>query len=110
MKIEIKTEKGFTARTINADAKKGLNYFDYDIALDSSLVSDYQKSWNDNRGKDEDELKLEKKDSGRYYLAPGKYEVVITDARGTTVKKEFSIVKPKGRHKPRGTETETQHD
>jgi hypothetical protein len=110
LKIEIKTEKGLTIRTISEDAKKGLNYYSFDLALDSNLLSDYQKAYNDSKGKDDDELKLIRKDSGKYYLAAGKYTAVFTDAGGATVKKEFVITKPKNRQKPRQDEEDMQHN
>ena len=76
--------------------KKGLNYYSYDLAIDSTNIQAYQNYLNENKEKDASEIKIEKRDSGKYYLQAGKYNVIVTDnASGTSVKKELIISKPK---------------
>lgn len=109
IKVEIKTEKGLVLMNKSLELKAGLNYFNYDMSFDSTLVKEYASWLNEKKGKEDEEIKPERKDSGKYYLSAGTYTVVITDANGKTDKKEFVISKQKSRQKVRA-ENEGQHE
>lgn len=95
LQVEIKTDSGLVLKTINDTSKKGLNYFDYDLTIDSAMVKQYEEYLNKNKKNDEDEIKNDKAENGKYYLRAGKYIVSISDkTSGTRVEKEF-VIKPK---------------
>lgn len=90
--IEIKTDSNLLLKKINFESKNGLNYFNYDLTMDSSMVKTYEESLNKNKKKDEEEIKVEKSENGKYYLRAGKYSVTISDkTSGKSVTKEFSV-------------------
>ncbi|MEW6467600.1 MAG: glycosyl hydrolase [Bacteroidota bacterium] len=97
--IEVKTKSGLLLASYALIAqKKGLNYFSYDLSVSTepgSVVADYEKYLNDNKAKDDAAIKLKKAESGKYYLQPGTYTVVIKGENGASITKEFTIKKPK---------------
>ena len=109
VKIEIQTAKGITLFSTTEDMKKGLNYYSYDLSIDASNATAYEKALNDAREKNEDEIKVEKKDSGKYYMQAGKYTVIITDqGSGTSMKKDLVITKPKNHQRTRTSPQERE--
>lgn len=97
--LEVKLENGVTIYKRELKADQGLNYFNYDLSIDSALVNSYKDNLYSNKRKIEDrekEVVLNKADNGKYYLLPGKYTVEI-NAGGTTVKEELEIKQRKQR-------------
>ena len=75
------------------DGNKGLNYFLYDIAIDSTKLSDYEKFLNKDKKDGEEKTVVKKADDGNYYLRPGKYKYVV-EASGMKTEGTLNIEKP----------------
>ncbi|GJQ61288.1 MAG: hypothetical protein SCALA702_03410 [Melioribacteraceae bacterium] len=71
LKIEIKTENDLIVYQENVKTDKGLNYYEYHLVIDEDKLEDYKSELNS-------DVKPEKKDSGKFYLEPGKYFVNFT--------------------------------
>jgi len=84
VQVSIQTESGLELHTFSVDAAKGLNYPAYDFRIDEKVLEDYTKLLNEKRKADEKPVKLNKADSGKYYLYKGTYKVVFT--KGDVVK------------------------
>ena len=77
VEIEIQNDKGLKVNSITADAKKGLNYVEYDLSIMSSKVSDLRSSINEGKKSDDDKIKIEAADNDKYYLPKGAYKFEI---------------------------------
>lgn len=88
--ISIQTEKGLILKTITDDAEVGLNYVNFDQAIDASAKADFEKFLNDSKKKDEKEVKLDVADDKKIYFRPSKYKVVI-EQNGAKTEKELEI-------------------
>ncbi len=88
--ITVKTKEGQILKSLTHSGKKGINYIEYDLSIMDSSVKKYTKVLNEDRKKDEDEIKIEKADNGSVYLYKGKYDVEITKD-GVTEKGELVI-------------------
>ena len=89
-KITIQTSKDLILKTITDDAEAGLNYANFDQAIDASAKADFEKFLNDSKKKDEKEVKLDVADDKKIYFRPGKYKVVI-EQNGAKTEKELEI-------------------
>ncbi|MFN3848568.1 MAG: VPS10 domain-containing protein [Spirosomataceae bacterium] len=88
--IKIQTDKGLVLKTISDDAESGLNFASYDLTIDESVKTDYEKYLNDTKKKDDKEIKLEKAEDGKTYIRGGKYKVVF-EANGSKAEKDLEI-------------------
>lgn len=70
LKAEIKSAKGTTLFEESVKVDKGLNFYEYHLNVNESALEDYKSEL-------ESTDKPQKKDSGKYYLEPGKYGVVF---------------------------------
>ncbi len=76
--IQIKTNKGSVLRKLTVKAEKGFNFETYDLTFSEKGLKGYKKEFKD--------VRVEKKDNGKYYLPKGKYMVSIED-----ISSEFEI-------------------
>lgn len=90
VKITIQTSKDLILKTITDDAEAGLNYANFDQAIDASAKVDFEKYLNDTKKKEEKEVKLEVADDKKIYFRPGKYKVII-EQNGAKAEKELEI-------------------
>ncbi len=90
VQISIQTESGLELHTFSVDATKGLNYPAYDFRIDETALEEYTKLLNEKRKADEKPVKLNKADSGKYYLYKGTYKVVFT--KGDVVKESKLVL------------------
>jgi hypothetical protein len=90
VKITIQTSKDLIVKTITDDAEAGLNYVNFDQAIDASAKVDFEKYLNDTKKKEEKEVKLEVADDKKIYFRPGKYKVII-EQNGAKAEKELEI-------------------
>ncbi|MFT5801014.1 MAG: photosystem II stability/assembly factor-like uncharacterized protein, partial [Nonlabens sp.] len=89
IKISIKTKSGKTLKSISHKTEKGMNYFTYDCAIESSALKTYEK-WLKSENKDKEEIELKKAKNEVYYLMAGTYKVVLSK-NGKTEEKELVI-------------------
>jgi len=91
--IRIKTagENSIVLNTLKDTSAKGLNYFTYDLSIDSTLKAQYQAKLNDDKDLDADVKKLEAADNKKYYLRPGKYVAEVVTEKGVSQKIKFTI-------------------
>ena len=93
--IEVKTDSGLVLRTFNDTTVKGINYFEYDLSIDTLNVKSYIDYLNAVNKDKENMVKVEKAENGNYYLMPNKYLIRITDkSTGITISKEFKVKEP----------------
>ena len=59
------------------EATPGLNYPEYDLSIDGNRLREYLQYLNRDQKEGEDPIELEEADNGKYYLAKGKYRVVV---------------------------------
>jgi hypothetical protein len=70
--------------------KKGINFYDYHLILESNYKDAFTQSlWNEKDSAKPDYLP-EMAENGKYYLIPGKYNVEFT-VNGKTVKKNLEV-------------------
>jgi photosystem II stability/assembly factor-like uncharacterized protein len=91
--IRIKTagENSIVLNTLKDTSAKGLNYFAYDLSIDSTTKAQYQTKLNDDKDLDADVKKLEAADNKKYYLRPGKYVIEVVTEKGVSQKIKFTI-------------------
>ncbi|HXP49966.1 MAG TPA: hypothetical protein VN922_08435, partial [Bacteroidia bacterium] len=82
---------------IKDTAKAGLNYVHYALSIDSINKEQYQAALNADKNLNADDKKLDRADNKKYYLRPGKYEVVIETQKGVRSKGSFTV-KPAEKH------------
>lgn len=79
--INILTEDGKLLRQIKDTCDHGLNFYDYDLSIDSTKADFYKKYVKEKlkgqKDSDKSEVSFEKTDSGKTYLRPGKYKLEI---------------------------------
>jgi photosystem II stability/assembly factor-like uncharacterized protein len=90
VQISIQTESGLELHTFSVDATKGLNYPAYDFRIDETALEEYTRLLNEKRKADEKPVKLNKADSGKYYLYKGTYKVVFS--KGDVVKESKLVL------------------
>jgi hypothetical protein len=95
--VKIQTDKGLTLRTLTDDSEAGLNFVDFDLAIDTTAKAEYEKFLNAAKKKDEKEIKLEKADDGKMYIRAGKYRVVVETATGAKAEQMLEIKAPERR-------------
>jgi len=98
--IKIKTvgDNSTVLNTFKIQSKAGLNFFDYDMRIDSTLKSQYQGLLDADKSLGTDYKTLEMGKDKEYYLKPGKYVAEVTTEKGITRKMHFTI-KPAEKHK-----------
>jgi hypothetical protein len=89
----------------------GLNYIEYDLSIDTVMGKSFFDFISD-KYKNDKKIKIKLKDSGKYYIPPGKYKVEL-DANGTKETKEFEVKESKrnnGKPSPFPKENESERD
>ncbi len=76
--ITIKTGNGDVLKQLNSKTDKGLNFIQYDLAIDQNNKDIYEKQLNSQLKEGEEAIKLKEADNGRIYLKPGKYNVDLS--------------------------------
>ncbi len=92
-KINILTDDGKLLRQITDTCDHGLNFYDYDLSIDSNKVEFYKKHVKEIlKGKAlvKSEVSFEKADNGKIYLHPGKYKLEI-EIDGMKGIREFQV-------------------
>ncbi len=71
---------------------KGLNYLEYHAEVDEKVAKDYEAHLNNSKKKKkgEDKIELEAAKNDKYYLKPGKYQVVF-EKDGVKIEKELHL-------------------
>lgn len=86
--VFIKIKSGNTVlNVIEVEAKKGVNYFNYNGEISSGKVSIYEKILSENK---DEKIELEKGENGKYYLMPGSYTIEFDKDR-IVVERSFSV-------------------
>ncbi|MEM1218748.1 MAG: glycosyl hydrolase [Bacteroidota bacterium] len=75
--MEIKTAKGLTIQTVEADIHKGLNYPTYNLSVDKAQAEAYEKELNADLEEGEEAAELEAAENGLIYIRPGTYTVKL---------------------------------
>jgi photosystem II stability/assembly factor-like uncharacterized protein len=88
--LKIKAGNDLVLKEFKANLIKGMNEPAYDFTFDKSKLKKYQKWLNDNRKKEQPEIKLKERDNGKFYLNKGKYTVEI-ELSGKKYSKEFEL-------------------
>ncbi len=104
--IDIQTEKGLTLATLTDNSESGLNYVNWNYAIDESTKAEYEKYLNENKKKEDKEIKLEAAEDKKMYIRPGKYTVVVTTANGAKTEQPLTIKAPEKRPSRRGITTQ----
>ncbi len=91
--IKIKTEDGMLLKQINDTCDHGLNYFNYDLTIDSIYVNEYKDFINKNL-QSKERYKFKKTGTNKIYLRPGKYTIEI-QFNGESSSQNFEIRKPR---------------
>lgn len=86
VKISIKSDDA-VLKTFEVDAKKGLNYLNYDLTMDKDKISVMEPKLNKSRKDDERPITLKPAQDGKMYLPRGDYKVVLSkDGKESEVK------------------------
>lgn len=99
--IKIKSEDGLILKELKNDSEYGLNYVEYDLTIDSTVIDDYKNELTEDS---KEEIKFEKADNGFYYIKPGTYDIEIT-LNGVTDIQALEIKAPE--KKERGKQKKT---
>ncbi len=83
VQITISSEKGIVLSTLSDTSEAGLNYVNYKLMMDSTVVKLFEKSITDK--KKNRNVTVKRGEDGNYYLIPGLYTVKITDIEGVKV-------------------------
>lgn len=87
--IDIKSEKGLLLKELKDTAEAGLNYFQYNLQMDSAMVKAFGKSMS---GKKKNiSVVVKQAENGKYYLVPGNYSIGLSDVKGNAVSKSFTV-------------------
>jgi len=78
VKIDIRTEAGLVLKTLEYDAAKGLNYFSYDLTIDSAKAGDLEKKLNEKRKEEDKPITVKAAKNSKTYLPRGSYKWVAT--------------------------------
>ncbi len=78
--VTVKTASGIVLSRFDTEAKKGINYAEYDFKIEGKVVKKYERWLNKNKKKDADEIKLKEADDEKYYIKSGKYIVEISNS------------------------------
>lgn len=88
--IRIKTDEGLTVAELNDASERGLNYFKYDLSVDSTKASVYGNALQAAAASDKKFKPYKAADNGKFYLRPGKFVVEIT-ANGVSASERFEV-------------------
>jgi hypothetical protein len=78
--IQISSAKAEVLFTGTQTCFKGINYFEYDLAFDTNIINVHAQT-------------LKKRDDGKYYLPPGKYDLEFTGPDAIKHRATFEILK-----------------
>lgn len=78
VKIDIRTEAGLVVRSLELDAVKGLNYFNYDLTMDAAKAGDLEKKLNEKRKEEDKPITVKAAKNGKIYLPRGNYKWLAT--------------------------------
>lgn len=76
--------------------KRGIQYIQYNLTLDSTQVNAYFELWVKDQKQNWEHEPIRKADNGHYYLLPGKYRLTLLKEDETLSDGEFEILSPKG--------------
>jgi photosystem II stability/assembly factor-like uncharacterized protein len=79
-------------KKLNFNGVRGLNYFSYDLSIDSTILSNYEIVLNKDLKPEDEKLIVKKADNGNYYLQPGRYRYTV-EANGTKAEQVLLIEK-----------------
>jgi photosystem II stability/assembly factor-like uncharacterized protein len=100
--IKVLTDKGLAIRTLTDDAETGFNFVTFDLTIDATAKTDYEKYLNDVKRKDEKAITLEAADDKKIYLRAGKYKVLVETATGSKAEQTLEIKAAERRPSRRG--------
>jgi len=86
--------KDLVLKSWEEEIGKGLNYLTYKGDIEEASIEDYASYLNEQKKKDEKEIKLKKAKNGNYYLMPGTY-LLEMEKDGTTVEEELKVERKK---------------
>ncbi|MES2796837.1 MAG: glycosyl hydrolase [Bacteroidota bacterium] len=90
-KIKILSNARFILNQLDVAMDAGVNYFNWDLAIDSSVMFDYGMQLNSQRKNTTPKIELEKADDGKVYIRPGKYIISIETGEGKKVEKALEV-------------------
>lgn len=91
--IKIKTESGMLLKLIQDTCDHGLNFYNYDLSIDSIHANEY-KDFVNKKLEPKKKDKFKTTDTKKIYLRPGKYSVEIK-FNGKSISQNFEIKKPR---------------
>jgi photosystem II stability/assembly factor-like uncharacterized protein len=89
--ITIKTSDNQILKTIKDTAEAGLNFYNYDLTIDSTVVNNYTTYLNKDKKPEDKKVVLKKGDDGNYYLQAATYIVEYRTASGVTTSTKLNI-------------------
>lgn len=95
--ITIKTDDNQVLKTINDTAQAGLNFYNYDLTIDSTMVAAYESYLNKDKKPEDKKVVLKKGDDGNYYLQASAYKAEFTTAAGAVSSTKL-IIKEQEKH------------
>ena len=103
--ITVQTDKGLTLATLTDQSEAGLNFVNWNLAVEPGAKAEYEKYLNETKKKDDKEITLEAAEDKNIYVRPGKYKVVVATAGGAKAEQTLTIKAPEKRPSRRGTTT-----
>ncbi|HUM46184.1 MAG TPA: hypothetical protein PLD84_04600, partial [Chitinophagales bacterium] len=91
--ITLYADSNVVLNKMTYDGVKGLNYFNYDYSIDSTVLTTYENFLNRDIKEADEKIKVKKADNGNYYLRAGKYKYTV-EANGTKSDGMLVIEKP----------------
>lgn len=90
-KIKIFSSSRFLLSQQEIVVTKGINYGQWNLSIDSTIVFDYGMQQNAQRKNTDPKIEINKADDGKYHIKPGKYIFQIEMADGKKIEKDFEI-------------------
>lgn len=91
--ITLYADSNVVLNKMTYDGVKGLNYFNYDYSIDSTVLTTYENFLNRDIKEGDEKIKVKKADNGNYFLRAGKYKYTV-EANGTKSDGMLVIEKP----------------
>ncbi len=91
-KIKILSNARFLLNRWEMDVAKGINYGNWNLAIDPAIAFDYTMQQNAQRKNSEPKISANKADDGNIYIRPGKYFLQIEMENGKNIEKDFEIM------------------
>ena len=108
--ITIKTAENLILKTINDTAETGLNFYNYNLTIDSTALNNYTAFLNREKKPEDKKIVLKKADDGNYYLQAETYKVEYTTTTGATTSTKLIIKASEKRSRSASGESQMKSD